>query len=286
MSEVGDRTDGRRPQNRLRGLLSGVKGLVAVAGGLVTVAAAVTLVVTKIEDVSDKGPPSEAERLGQLQAGITFARFRRILADEPDVQRPVGEAPDSEFLADRQAKRYVFVRRQVYIQAVVADDSVLGFSIVARTGKIHPKFEWGAGAVTVTVGRSRVTLGERYDPPNRLGGFCGANRAQYFEAHGGSNADNAQEFAVGVSTVGFDGDRIGGAICGAAKPLSDCKVSTAYTNVIFGPEGVGCFLRSVKSKAVRLLPINTYVETAPSISLFSELLAPLEPEVQGVAAGA
>lgn len=276
MPNERDAPDASR-RRRLHPLLSGSKALVAIAGGLVTLAAATTLVVTTVRALGDKAP-SEAERLEQLQGGMTFERFHRTLGAEPDVQRPVGKAPDAKFLAGKRATRYVFARRDVYVQAVVVDGTVIGFAIVARTRKLEPSFKWPTAPIAVSLGRSSFA---RYQP-ERLGGFCGASRAQYFETFGGSNADNAQEFAVGVSTIGFADDRVFNAICEAGERLSDCDAAEFYVNVMFQPDSASCFLGTPESKPLRDFAINTYVETAPSTPLFSELLAPLEPEVEGI----
>ena len=266
-------------RSRLRHLVSGSKAIVAIAGGLVTIAAAVTLVLTTIRDVREKDPPTDAERLEQLQGGMTFGRFRATIGAEPDVQQPAGDAPDARFLKGKGAKRYVFVRPDAFVQAVVADNTVVGFLIVVRTRKLQPKFTWRTARSPVTLGRSTFVDYE----PDRLGGFCGANRAQYFEAFGGGNDNNAQEFAVGVSSIGLNGDRVFDSVCAVSEPLADCDAAAAYVNVILQPASARCFLSADESGPLRRLPINAYVETAPTTPLFSELLAPLEPEVAGIA---
>ena len=243
-----------------------------------TIAAAVTLVVTTIRNVDEKGPPSEVGRLEQLQGGMAFARFQTTLGAKPDIQRPAGEAPDAKFLVGKGATRYIFVRPDVYVQAVVADGTVVGFSIVARTPRLRPKFNWRTSPIAVTLGRSKFSP---YDP-DHLGGFCGANRAQYFEVFGGSNADNAQAFAVGASSLGLGGDRAFDTICAASNRLFDCDADMAYANVMFQSDAAECFLQARESGRLRKLVINTYVETAPNMPMFSELLVPLEPEVEGV----
>jgi hypothetical protein len=260
-------------------LLSGAKGVVAIAGGLVTVAAAVTLIVSTARDVGGEKPPSEAERLAQLQGGMAFARFRKLVGAEPSISKRMDkDAPDSKRLRRMNARRYVFVLRSVLVQAVVADGTVVGFAIVSRDGKVRPRFAFPTRREPAVLGRSTFAQYE----VDRLGGFCGANRAQYFEAFGGSNADNAQQFAIGVSTVGSDDDRVFDAVCAAAGRLTECGAEKAWANVILAPDAARCFLISDESAQLRQLQINTYVETAPQAPLFSELMAPLEPEIEGI----
>jgi hypothetical protein len=271
--------DGKSFRRRaLPTIFQGVKGTAALIAAIVTIAAAIGWVVSKYGDWQQDRPGAETDRLEKLKAGVTFTTFKDTLGgQEPEVQRPVGESPDASAYANQGVNRYVFIRDYDFVQAVVdSNNTVIGFSIVARTDKIDPSFEWAGQKITL--GKSDIALDAPFESPVGVGGFCGANRFQYFEEHGGSNAVGVKEFSVGVTNLGF-GDP-GPAICPASRQLYDCGVDNSYVNVVFSPAGVDCFIHSAEGQRIRALPINTYVESAPAVPIFSDMLSPIEEEVR------
>lgn len=242
-----------------------------------------TLIVNLVLDAGDKGPPTEVERFEQLQAGMTFDRFQAVLGGKPDVRRRLPkrrDAPDVGFLREADARRFIFVRESAYVQAVVADGSVLAFAIVARTPAAGPTYRFPTERTAMTLGRSRLEQSK----PDRVGGFCGASRAQYFETFGGSNADNNQEFAVGVSSLGVGSDEVFDAVCAAGGALERCGAdSYLAANVVFAPDAARCVLRAPAAASLRRRPVTVYVETAPTVPISSALLAPIENDVLDIA---
>jgi hypothetical protein len=264
--------------SRLRGVFTGVTGTAALIGAIITIIGATGWAVSKFVEATEDEAATESNRLEDLQAGITFDRFTEVLEQEPDVQQPVGEAPDSAFLVEQGANRYVFRREFDYVQAIVdRNNTVIAFSVIARSPDIDPTYEWD---VPVTLGKSHLDdLGGSLGGPSRFGGFCGANRAQYFEARGGFGAANHKEFAVGVTQLGFGADESFRALCEARTTLYPCGGDESYVNTLLTGSDIDCFVATPEGQRLRSLPINTYIESAPTVELSSEMLVPVEHEV-------
>lgn len=267
-------------RKRLATVSGGIKGAAALIAAIVTLGGTVSWVLTRASEHQQHGPSAESDRLQRLRAGLTFARFQSILGQQPDVHASIS-GRDGAALRQRGATRFIFVRKYDYIQAVVGSDStVLGFSIVARTQKLHPRFRWFAQPVVLNQTRLSAI------PAERIGGFCGASRAQYFVAGGGTNSENAQEVAIGVVSMGADARQLDKAVCSNYQAFWDCHVDNgAYLNTLL-LRGNDCFFASAAGKAAALMVMNTYAESAPTIPMSSDLLAPAEPEVAAASGSA
>lgn len=281
MAEGEERPASTNHVGRSPKLFTGFRRVIAIVSGIVTLATAGTLLLSAIGKFSEQDPPTESQLFAKLRAGMTYSRFRATLGKEPDARGEVAQAPDGAFLKRKKPRRFVFIRPDAYLQAVVTGGTVAAFSITTRSKRMHPSYKWPTARGSITLGRSRF----QQESPDRVGGFCGANRAQYFEAYGGSNADNAQEFALGASSIGLRGGSAFTSICAADGQLAACDANESYANVIFHDNAADCFLRTKPASRLRSITVNTYVETAPGVRLFSESLVPLEPEVARIGPG-
>jgi hypothetical protein len=261
-------------RERVASLSGGIKAAAALVAAVATLGGATSWVLTRAGEQQQRGPSAESERLQQLRAGVTFARFERLLGQQPDVRASIG-GTDAAALRRLHASRFVFVRKYDYVQAVVGSEgTVLGFSIVARTQSLHPHFRWFGKPIVL--GETRLSAIQA----ERIGGFCGASRAQYFVAGGGTNSANAQEVAIGVVSMGSDSAPLDKGLCSHVEKLFACHVDNdAYLNALLTFRGNECFLGSAAGKQADDMVMNTYAESAPTIPMSSDLLAPAEPEV-------
>jgi hypothetical protein len=270
---------------RARDALTGVKGLAALVTAMVTLVGAVGWIAHtfyswrsgQTEAEPERPSRTEEKRLSRLEAGVTFTAFRRILGGEPRFVNRLDRQFDNRPVPGRPLVRYVFVRRYDYVQAVVDRSSkVVGFSVISRSNDLHPRF--ARHTKPIVLGRTRISFRSE-----KAGGFCGASRVQYFAEFGGSNVDNAQEFAIGVTSAGVNDRQLSAEVCSAGEVLRRCTESGLAPNTVVTGGFDECIDRSSKARILRSLRVNTYAETAPTIAMFSALLVPVE--VQDPASG-
>jgi hypothetical protein len=227
---------------------------------------------------------AEEARLGNLVAGVTLSSFRSTLGDDKPEYRP--RAPG-------HLTREIYVSRYAYVQAWVdAGQSVVAFSVTARTKDFHPAFAYESQKIVL----GQSSIADAFGPLSSegqmaLGGTCPAKTAYYYEALKGYWS-GSQTVAVGIASVGEVTDKRtwsslctgqGGRIGEAAQRLADCSIED------FDPknyENFSCFADSPAGKRFRQdTIINTFAITKPDGRLPQEgfypkaRLAPHEEEL-------
>lgn len=255
-----DRKPSRTLVDRLKDhpVIGGFLLLGAVTAALGTVFGPVN---RELHERRASSPEAEYERLAELGAGVTLARFDEVLDDEPDLQTST----------EGGLRRNIYKRPYVYVLAVTNPDStVVSFAVMVREPDFHPDF----GGVVL----GKTVPFEAWETPGALVGACG-NPGEYFEVSQGPAGAMPKVRAVGFSGLGGHDDTQFDPLCQADEQLDACD---AYLvgDAALSTEAVDCFTSSPSGQRLRsTLRPNLYAEGMPNQDLSYELISIRTPEV-------
>jgi hypothetical protein len=204
---------------------------------------------------------TEEERLvASLSAGMDFSNFREAFGN-PDTKRTDGDYDI-----------YQYERQWETLQAVAnSSGEVVSYAVYAKVTDFHPKFNHGTHVVL-----NQTTLGEASATSLMIGAnaYCGAHKAGYFEAFGGSEAEDARYFVVGVSDANTTEIPGTAEVCTALFEDEQLGVCLPFSGNELTAKGMRCVETSSEPDRFSSLKASVYIETAPYVEILPVMLYP------------
>jgi hypothetical protein len=207
----------------------------------------------------------EEEMVGQLVAGMDYARLRHV----------IGVAADYSAKLSSGNELYQYERNWESLQLLVSQSGrVLSVGIYAKTTNFQPKVRFATAGDTLTLNEPVNALA--FIGPYGMNAYCGAHKAGYFLAYPLQPAAlGASGFVIGASDAEAPMNIY--PACSMERLFPRCRLpppSSLYSNNMSASYASCVFSSSIGRRAFAKIVPSVIIVTTPQQGITSDMLYP------------